>query len=461
MALSRWLNQLIIICLFSLGQAYTVFETNCSAPATMSNFVTSPNTRGTLDILWSSLFTIFACTWSVQHPNLPEQQEQQQDVDDHASTLKGWRARVCPAWRNAKWGLKGFYRSTLRMLWTSIAPELLVVAACNELIAARSIYKRMKELGLREEETWSLTHSYYANMGGFVVLNPLSNKAIYHDPYHLTGEELFKLRKQRHITKLPNMTEAEIKDKSKGDILGKSIALGQIVWSLIQIIARVVRKLPVSPLEVAVVAFAVCAILTYVLYWEKPQRVSITKTISLRDSDQLYNKTELKDSSRFFKYLFKYFLKHLGISTKERQLHGAPISVDNILNDGEVRHKGDRVVFVVVSVSAILFGGIHVVAWNFPFPSTIELIFWRCATIYTTVAPACSVLLLPFIAQFEDSTQGLTRHLVTFCLTLAAAPFVLYPIARLFIIVEMFRTLYFLPPASFVSTWAPSVPHIA
>ncbi|KAM0486190.1 hypothetical protein ACHAPX_000894 [Trichoderma viride] len=298
-------------------------------------------------------------------------------------------------------------------------------------------------------------------MGGFVVLNPLSNKAIYHDPYHLTGEELFKLRKQRHITKLPNMTEAEIKDKSKGDILGKSIALGQIVWSLIQIIARVVRKLPVSPLEVAVVAFAVCAILTYVLYWEKPQRVSITKTISLRDSDQLYNKTELKDSSRFFRNLFKYFLKHLGISTKERQLHGAPISVDNILNDGEVRHKGDRVVFVVVSVSAILFGGIHVVAWNFPFPSTIELIFWRCATIYTTVAPACSVLLLPFIAQFEDSTQGLTRHLVTFCLTLAAAPFVLYPIARLFIIVEMFRTLYFLPPASFVSTWAPSVPHIA
>lgn len=460
MALSRWPNQFIIICLFSLVQAYTIFETNCSAPDTTSNFVSSPNTRGTLDILWSSLFTIFACTWSVQHPNLPEQQ-QQQDVDDHASTLKGWRARACPAWKNAKWGLKGFYRSTLRMLWTSIAPELLVVAACNELIAARSIFKRMKNLYLGEEETWSLTHSYYANMGGFVVRNPLANKTIYHDPYHLTGEEFLQLRKRKHITKLPDIAEAEIKDKSKGDILGKSIALGQIVWSIIQIIARVMRKLPVSPLEVAVVAFAVCAILTYILYWEKPQRVSVTQTISLHDSSQLYNKTGLKDSTRFFKYLFKYFLRHLGISIKQSQLHGAPISVDNTLDNGKAGKREVRVVLVVVSISAALFGGIHVVAWNFPFPSTIELIFWRCATVYTTTAPVCSVLLLFLVGQFEHSTQGLTYHLATFCLTLAAAPFFLYPIARLFIIVEMFRTLYFLPPGSFVSTWAPSVPHVA
>lgn len=359
--------------------------------------------------------------------------------------------------------MKGFYRSTLRMLWTSIAPELLVVAACNELIAARSICKRMKELDLGEEETWSLTHSYYANMGGFVVRNPLANKAIYHDPYHLTGEELLELRKRKHIAKLPSMAEAEIKDKSKGDILGKSIALGQIAWSIIQIIARVMRKLPVSPLEVAVVAFAVCAILTYVLYWEKPQRVSVTQTISLHDSGQLYNKTDLKKSTRFFKYLFKYFLENLGISTKQRQLHGAPISVDNTctLDDRKVRDKETRVVFVVVSISAVLFGGIHVVAWNFPFPSTIELIFWRCASVYTTAAPFCSILLLFFVAPFEHSTQGLAYHLLTLFLSLAAAPFVLYPIARLFMIVEMFRTLYFLPPASFTSTWAPSVPHVA
>ncbi|KAM0463503.1 hypothetical protein ACHAO4_000218 [Trichoderma viride] len=104
-------------------------------------------------------------------------------------------------------------------------------------------------------------------MGGFVVRNPLANKAIYHDPYHLTGEELLELRKRKHIAKLPSMAEAEIKDKSKGDILGKSIALGQIAWSIIQIIARVMRKLPVSPLEVAVVAFAVCAILTKAIAW--------------------------------------------------------------------------------------------------------------------------------------------------------------------------------------------------
>ncbi|UKZ58965.1 uncharacterized protein TrAtP1_000285 [Trichoderma atroviride] len=298
-------------------------------------------------------------------------------------------------------------------------------------------------------------------MGGFVVRNPSADRTLYHDPYHLTGEELLELRRRRHITKLPNMAEAEIRDKSKGDILGKSVALGQIAWSIIQIIALVMRRLPVSPLEVAVVAFAACAILTYILYWEKPQRVSVTQTISLHDCGQLYNKTDLKKSPRFFKYLFTYFLTHLGISTKQGQLHGAPISVDNTLDDRKGRDKETRVVFLAVSVSAVLFGGIHVVAWNFPFPSTIELIFWRCASVYTTAAPVCSILLLFLVKRDDHSPQGLTYHLITLCLTLAAAPFVLYPIARLFIIVEMFRTLYFLPPASFVSTWAPSVPHVA
>ncbi|KAL7902649.1 hypothetical protein HDV64DRAFT_287212 [Trichoderma sp. TUCIM 5745] len=363
MALPRWPSHFIILCLISLVQAYTVFETNCSAPATLSNYVSSPNTRGTLDILWSSLFTIFACTWTIQHPNVPEQRE----VDDHSLTLRGWRTWIGSLWRNIKWGMEECFRSTLRMLWTVIAPELIISAACIQLIEARENEKKMKQHNLDDRVPWTRTHSYYANMGGFVVRNPSADKTIYHDPYHLTGQEIFELREGGHIAYFPSITEAEIMDKSKGDMLGKLIALGQIVWSVCQIIARLVRKLPVSPLEVAVVAFAVCAVFIYVLYWKKPQRVGVTHTIQLKDDNPLYSKGELKDK---------------------------------MLDD-----EKDIIVLNVVSFSAALFGGIHAIAWDFPFPSTIELIFWRCASIYTAAAPLCSIRLLLRAAQTGNKMQ--------------------------------------------------------
>jgi hypothetical protein len=37
----------------------------------------------------------------------------------------------------------------------------------------------------------------------------------------------------------------------------------------------------------------------------------------------------------------------------------------------------------------------------------------------------------------------------------------LYVAARLFLLVEIFRTLLFLPPSAYVSTWAANVPHVA
>lgn len=334
------------------------------------------------------------------------------------------------------------------MSWTVIAPELIIAAACDQLMEARENEKQMKKHDLDDRVPWTLTHSYYANMGGFVVRNPSADKTVYHDPYHLTGEEIFELREGGHIAHFPSITEAEIRDKSKGDMLGKLIALGQIVWSICQIIARLARKLPVSPLEVAVVAFAVCAVFIYVLYWKKPQRVEVTQTIQLKADNPLYKKAKLDDNLRIFNAFFEIF----GVSFK--RLRGAPISQDK-------NRERDSWILIIVSFSAALFGGIHAIAWNFPFPSTIELIFWRCASIYTAAALICSFLLISLAVWIEESGPRLIRFLYLIFGILGLISVTLYPIARLFIIVEMFRTLYFLPPGSFISTWATSVPHVA
>jgi hypothetical protein len=58
-----------------VAQGYETFHIQCTSPSTTVNFVSSADKRGTRDILFSCLFTIIACTWTVQHLNVPEQRE--------------------------------------------------------------------------------------------------------------------------------------------------------------------------------------------------------------------------------------------------------------------------------------------------------------------------------------------------------------------------------------------------
>ncbi|PKK44595.1 hypothetical protein CI102_11309 [Trichoderma harzianum] len=451
MGLLQCPNAFLVFWLIPLVQAYTVFETNCSAPATLSNYVSSPNTRGTLDILWSSLFTIFACTWTLQHPNVPAQRDDSRSGQSkHVKWMSAqWRSAQ---WSTAKWGLKSLYKSTLRMLCTILAPELIMTTAWFDWVAAHNNCRDMQRFAENDGVAWTLTHSYFANMGGFVIRGKPTKEQKHHDPYHLNGDLIYQLRDAEHIEKLPTITEEEIKDKSKGDIFVKLIALGQIIWSTIQIIARAVRRLPVSPLEVAVVAFAISAVFIYGLYWNKPQRVGVTQTIQLKNNNMQNERAKLERSTIYSKtVLFEGLLSLLGIEIETETLPGAPISLDSAREAGAWETAG------VVGVGAAVFGGIHVVAWNFAFPSTVELILWRCASIYTAAAPLCPMLLdyiyneLGFHICIGEGFIG--------AFYLFSASF--YVIARLFILVEMFRTLCFLPPGSYISTWTTNMPHLA
>jgi len=50
-----------------------VFHSIYSLPPEGTRFVSSPNARGTLDILWSCLSILVIGTWSILHLNVPPQ----------------------------------------------------------------------------------------------------------------------------------------------------------------------------------------------------------------------------------------------------------------------------------------------------------------------------------------------------------------------------------------------------
>ncbi|KAL6818796.1 hypothetical protein GGI42DRAFT_310727 [Trichoderma sp. SZMC 28013] len=503
MALPRWPPQFYIFCLIPLVHAYTVFETNCSAPVTQPNYVSSPNTRGTLEILFSCLFTIFACTWTLQHPNVP-QQRVEDDPDLEEEEYRGPRdfvALLCAKWRkvkgrfvkwrkpkqgNTSWRSGAFYRSTLRMLSTILAPELIIAVASEERRRARITLLEMKKHFESKEEdkvAWSLTHSYYANMGGFVIrLRGQPNGKIqvpathfsYHNPYHLNGKDILSLRKSGYISKLPDIREEEIKDKFKGDYLAKGIALCQIGWSSVQIAVRHTKNLSISPLEVAVVAYSLCAVFTYLTYWHKPQRINVAHAIQLDahairpDTQQTEAPPQGKDtmSDEVFQILqrhdtHRFFGSMLGSQTAPM---GAPISMDST-------PRGGLWTPYIVALFAAVFGGIHFIAWNFSFPSTVELMLWRWLSVYLTAAPFFAWLLVFVDSKFGFSYSYpgplnlglLSRHSYQHRLFMGALYLLvaLYFIGRLFILIEMFRTLFFLPPTSYISTWTSNAPHVA
>src|SRR5438876_9998921 len=91
-------------------------------------FVSSPNTRGTLDILWSCFFTIIACTWTIQHLNIPEQ------FNPHETGRTGY----------LKWTIKNMWRNVKWMLATMIAPEYILGKALADLEAAVTSKREMK-----------------------------------------------------------------------------------------------------------------------------------------------------------------------------------------------------------------------------------------------------------------------------------------------------------------------------
>lgn len=459
-------RRLFLLVFVRLVKAYKVFETTCSAPNPRSEFmfVSSPNTRGTLDILWSSLFTILACTWTLQHPYVPDQRN-------------GCDPGVLG---DIKWALYAFGKSALIMVIAALAPEVMIGLAAGELIDAIQVQKMMEDYAFNDQAAWSLRHSYFARMRGFAIRskkpleapeNPSSKSG--GDKIHcLSAVQLYDLRHYRVIESLPDIRAEEIKDKSKSDTLGKFIAIGQIAWTIVQIIVRAAKKLPVSPLEVAVVAFAACAVIVYGLYIKKPQRVSTPIVIHV----YIGQKETLGEILEECREMAQKKKEEEAEEEAGQETHGNSHESRAVASDSEIESLITRpkkavesstrymYTFIVLGVGAAIFGGIHVIAWNFAFPTTIELIGWRCASVYSTAFPLGFAILVGLTAVLDGYEYllhyRLYNTLVYVALFLVCLATFLYLVARLFILVEIFRTLFFLPAGSFVSTWASNIPHV-
>ncbi|KAI0185454.1 hypothetical protein EV127DRAFT_441513 [Xylaria flabelliformis] len=397
--------------------------------------------RDTLSLVYSCLITIFTCTWTVLHLNVPGLYD------------KWWEIAL----RKAKW-----------MVITILLPEFIFAkAVCDLRLALKNLHefeislkekhkdnlqwtdsyensehtyswrvdygpqaKRLyKILGLtppdeksrpieslmkhegndlaarsspdaegaqahrniyHTTQLWTLTHAYLANMGGLVHYTKKEDfRGHERLEYHvLTGATLGLAYSWNpdHPLRGLILGKGDIEDKSKADWLLKFFAILQVTWLVLTVIVRGANSVPVTQLEIATVAFSISAIATYAANWWKPKDVSQPIRIP-RIADGVLDSFEVD----ILALSFKQRLTDFAIAKDEvDKLHA--YQQQRVKNDVTWIQGGVPLIYNIMAAFSVIFGGIHLIAWNFEFPSLAELMLWRVSGLTSTILPLIIII---------------------------------------------------------------------
>jgi hypothetical protein len=438
----------------------------------------STNFRGTLDIIWPCLLTVFLCCWNAVHPDIQHP--------------------------DSKWWQRYADRS-IGLILGAVAPEIFVYLAFQERFWARKNARDMvAKVG---QENWSITHAFYANMGGFAVdvepedLEVASSCRL----GYLSETSIAQQFELGHIRQGTWITAKEICDKGKADSLVKGLTIVQILWLFIQSVARLIQHLPLTTLELGTLAYVPCSLLIYYLWWDKPYEINVPT--SLRLDPQVLSEDCGSISSLSAERI------SINISQERRcevPFHAETNSIDTVqkhettgssvaesssmefnkvdiyhykiytllqksleANEGHFETKTH--LFTMTAVFLVV-GAIHISAWNFGFATPLEQTLWRvCSLIITFSIPLCW-LNLSVIWTVTDQWSGRWWHrhedpdgsltwrgrwthkwirMATYLLIMV------YTLARIFLVVEVFLSLRATPKAAYKTPeWSNIVPHV-
>lgn len=328
--------------------------------STLQGWTPQPNGRGTIDIIWSNIFTIFLCSWSVLCLNLPAPGD---------SIFRKFRRKI--------------YLTGLGIL----GPEFILLLALGQRESACRSVQDFQNSGYPE---WSMSHAYFADMGGFVLHTPNWT------PFPLDAKQVHYLVTEGYM-EYPAIDPEIIVDKNKTDPFVRAITIIQTLWFILNCIGRAAQHLALTTFELTTLSFIACTLPTFYCWAHKPSDVGtaipleITTTIEdilIRAGDRArhpYSLTPLDFVSRKEWVWSLYWSYWLNILRKCGMAFGPKIRpVGRIPNDNfpELSPRAMTMLFVFNA----LFAGINICAWNFWFPSGAERMLWRISTL---LIPGC------------------------------------------------------------------------
>lgn len=398
---------LVLASLFLTSYAITSTDAtqNATRDSLVYGWVSTDCGRGTSDILWSCLFTIFLCVWTVFHRPLPHYQGE----SSHSFRTKIVRSKIVPA------------------IIVLIAPEFLIFTAVRDFQDAMKRKKELRGLGCSD---FTLTHGFFFDMGGFCLK---SSGPKYHQ---LQVRDIEDRRAKPHskewIHELSNISEDRVKDSATSDNIAKSLACLQVVWLATQVVSRSAHHQAVALLEVSTMAYVLCALISYGFWWNKPQNCAIPIIMNCSNA-------AMKEMSSSM------------YGVREGTISEFICSGRHWIHRDELTGIWKCALLFVLAPS--VFGAVHIASWDIAHPTVIELWLWRVSIVACLIIP----ILFAFVVYLRDAVI-LNDSLSVACMHILILAYIL---VRIYMLVENFLSLRALPSSVFDAVkWSSFVPHI-
>lgn len=328
----------------------------------LQGWMASPDGRGSIDIITSCMFTIFICIWSVLCVNIGA-------PGDSA--------------------FRQFLQKLKLALICILGPDFLLLIVLGQWESARRSCQQFKQTGL---DGWSMRHAFYADMGGFMVRTrdgvtwPLNANQL----HYLVVEGWIPQPTLSNRILLP---KKDIDDRNKQNTLLRVFSVAQIVWFSIGCIARACQRLAITTLELVTIGFIATTICVSIFWLHKPADIETQQIIELEATiseiyirggvDETFEWYEtpldfLNSQRAYFAVAYTYWRNVILPKSEPKPIQKRPD--DAFL---PVSHRG---MLVIVAAGLFSWGG-NFLAWNFHFPTTIELQLWRASSIVLIGAP--------------------------------------------------------------------------
>jgi len=302
-------------------------------------FVSEPNSgRGTLSIIWDCLATIFLATWTVAHDDYHQEKWLQERLAIFAACI--------------------------------VFPEGLAADALREFVDVYRYRRLLRKC--HGWERWSLKQGFLVAKDGVLVTGPDSV---------LTAAELLTAARSGTLLFQDLPSKQRIRQRSKADSVSKIIAIGQSGWFAANIISRLVRGFHISPLEDMTAAYVACGLMTSLFYFRCPQDIQEAFTVQLRDvtapaKGEAHGDDEAAESS---------------VRPAAGDVEQGPRRPTRVPTVKNLRWTTSADLTVDVDVSRaqlwstfalllVIFTGIHLASWRYPFPTEAEAWIWRGAS---------------------------------------------------------------------------------
>ena len=256
-------------------------------------------------------------------------------------------------------------------------------------------------------------------------------------------------------------TEAEIKDRGKSDWLAKSLVLLQTSWFVTQCIARGIKHLPVTHLEIVTLAYAAMNFVIYIFWWNKPLNVNRPVRV-FRKSEPRETQPQVTEPKS--EAAWEAFVN--GLRMVFMFIIGAQDDNVNLSHEDRVPRfwansaAGEQVTADLIMLGVgVCFGAIHCIAWHFLFPTHTELLMWRISSVAITAVP----VYVPLVLFFGDGLGniGFENLALTILIFGPLSGGILYIIARAVTLVLAFTSLRDLPPGAYETVhWTTFIPHV-